>query len=244
MPVAIQVRGGQVVYVVAPAVVETRADAVACEVRRADVDPQLVEDVERTVRLASRTLGIDAPRVRWLPADVKGVRGLTFDAHLDEIWLKPQTMDATKNSALHETKHIHQLRGDHYRTLGLHSYESRQADADDFAERWTWDMTPPVVDQAAAHAEWGRTWRPVHEATASYYAERAATRRSPMLRASPALGRQYASPVPIRQERKVNGVTEIQCEQCGEWVRLNVTHRCPAAGRQTSAAGYDVKVIR
>jgi len=231
-------------YVPIAPVVETRADAVAFEVRRADVDHRLVEETERTIRMASRTLGLDPPpRLRWLPAATKGLRGVVFDEALSEIWVKIQAPEATENTALHELRHVWQLRADRYKSAGLLTMEQRQADADRFAESWDWRQTPAVVDQAAAHREWERVWRPVHEATAREYAERFDTRRSPMLRAGPALGRQYSAHGPIRRERKINGVTEIECEQCGEWVRLNVTHRCPAARRQTSAAGYDVKVI-
>src|SRR5690348_4782150 len=86
--------------------IDTRADALAAEVRRADVDPQLVEEIERTVRMASRTLGLDpAPRVKWLPADTRNIRGVVFDEALGEVWVKLQAPDKARETALHELKH-------------------------------------------------------------------------------------------------------------------------------------------
>jgi len=49
----------------APPSARTRADAEACELSRDRVDPRIRDEVERTVRLASRSLGLDpAPKVR------------------------------------------------------------------------------------------------------------------------------------------------------------------------------------
>src|SRR4029434_1595601 len=118
------------------------------------------------------------------------IRGVTFDEALGEVWVKVQAPDKTQDTALHELRHIWQLRGDRYKSSGLLTYEQREADADHFAQTWTWETTPAYVDQAVAHREWERTWLPVHEATAREYGERAQVRRSPMLRASPAPGRQ------------------------------------------------------
>lgn len=244
MPLVQRWTGSALVWRFESPAIDTRADALEAEVRSYDVDAILVADVERTVRLAARTLGLDpAPKLRWLPADTKHLRGVVFDEVLGEVWVKVQALDATRDTALHELRHVWQLRGDHYKSAGLLTYEQRQADADDFARTWTWEQTPAVIDQAAARREWERRWRPVHEATAREYAQRA-ERRSPMLRASTASGRLVFASAPIRQERKVNGATEVECEHCGEWVKLNVTHRCPAGRRQSSAAGYAVKVTR
>jgi hypothetical protein len=188
MPVELQVRGGTVVYVVVPPTVETRADAVACEVRRADVNQALVEDIERTIRLASRTLAIDpSPRVRWLPADTRDLRGITFGESLGEVWVKVQAPDKTKDTALHELRHVWQLQPAAFRWLQpeLKTMEQRQADADDFARTWTWDM-PAVTAPVGAHAQrsattagsergrliWEERYAPLHEAQRQAVAER------------------------------------------------------------------------
>lgn len=160
-------------YQPAPApAIETRADALGCEVPRDVVDAQFVEQIERTVRMAARTLGLDpAPRVRWLPAKARNLRGIVFDDALGEIWVKAQIPTATRDTALHELRHVWQLRGDRYKSVGLLTYEQRQADADDFARTWRWDQTPAVVDQAANQREWERRYAPMHEAARQHVAE-------------------------------------------------------------------------
>lgn len=242
MPVVQRWTGSALVWCVEAPTIETRDDALGCEVRRADVDPYLVEEIERTVRMASLTLGLDCePRLRWLPADTKNLRGVTFGAAQGEIWVRVGPLADVHETALHELRHVQQVR-----TLAavLDNDAAAERDADDFAKSWRWDQTPTVVDQAAGRRLWEQRYAPLHEATAAAYAERATHRRSPMLRASPAPSRQLSASGSIRQERKTNGGAEIQCEQCGAWVRLNVTHSCPAARRQTSATGYVVKVVR
>jgi hypothetical protein len=143
--------------------IESRSDALEAEVSRDRVDVTLREDIERDVRLASRTLGIDpAPRVRWLPNEVKGIRGIVFDDALHEVWVAVQDPERTRDSALHELKHVHQLRGDRYKSLGLHSYEQRQTDADQFARTWTWEQVPPMPatprKAVAMHAQPSSRW--------------------------------------------------------------------------------------
>lgn len=161
-------------YQPAPApTIEIRADAIGAEVSRADVDAQLVADVERTVRMASRTLGLDpAPRLRWLPATTRGLRGVVFDDALGEIWVKAQAPAQTTETALHELRHVWQLRGDRYKSVGLLTMEQRQADADDFARTWRWDQTPALVDQAAGRRLWEQRYGPMHEEARQHVADR------------------------------------------------------------------------
>jgi hypothetical protein len=181
----------------APATIETRADAIAAEVKRGDVDPALVEETERTVRSAARSLGLDpAPRVRWLPASTKNIRGVTFDDTLSEIWVRVQDRERARDTALHELRHVWQLQPAEFRWLlpGLKTMAERQADADHFAATWTWDMPAPVTAsrQVAAHAQpaggdrhgaggsergrqiWEEKYAPLHEAARQYVAERQA----------------------------------------------------------------------
>lgn len=169
MPTAVpRWTGSAIVYVVEPPTIETRSDALAAEVRRTDVDAQLVADVERTVRMASRTLGLDPePRVRWLPANTKNVDGVVFAEALSELWVAVGDPEQTKESALHEVKHVQQ-----YRSNPVMTVVEAERQADEFARTWTWEMTPPVVDQAAAHREWERRYGPMHQAAREYVATR------------------------------------------------------------------------
>jgi len=145
------------VYVIEPATVETRSDAIDCEVRRSDIDRKLVEDVERTIRLGSRTLGLDPPpKVRWLPADTKNLRGIVFGHALSEIWVKIQDRDRARDSALHELRHVWQLKDERYLKLGLLTMEQRQRDADNFAATWSLEQVPPMTPGRAADQEKAR----------------------------------------------------------------------------------------
>lgn len=188
-----------------PPSAETYEQAIRCEVKRADVDPALVEEIERTVRMASLTLGLNpAPRLCWLPAGVKGLRGVVFPDALSEVWVTVQDAAKARETALHELRHVWQLRGDRYLTMGLLTYEQRQADADEFARTWRWDM-PPVAAPAVAH----------HQRSAPQVASRytADPRRD----------------WPKRETYEHKGLTYVVCEQCDDGVPMNTTHRCPAA---------------
>jgi len=148
-----------------------------------------------------------------------------FDEALSEVWIKIQSSSAAEETARHEVRHCWQLAGDRYKSAGLLTMEQRQRDADAFAASWSLTDVPRVVDQARARAEWERRWRPVHEATRVAYAERAqAARRGPMMRPHAT-----ASVSSTPKFRTVDGVTQRECEQCGEWMAPGVLHRCPAA---------------
>jgi HK97 family phage prohead protease len=120
----------------APPSARTRADAEACEVRRERVDVQLRDAVERTARLASRSLGISPPKIRWLPASTPECRGIVWEPN--EVWIAIQDRAAAVNTTLHEVRHVYQLQADRWLHLDLLTYEQRQADADSFASSWSY----------------------------------------------------------------------------------------------------------
>lgn len=182
MPVVQRFNGRHIVAEYVPPIVETRSDALAAEVDRGSVDLELVIRTERTVRMASRCLGLDpAPRLRWLSADTKNLRGVTFGAALGEIWVRVADIADAEETALHEVRHVHQMR--RYVDDGKElSHEGDELDAEDFAKTWSpWApgspyaptaATTPAADQAAARRLWEQRYAPIQEAGRQYVAER------------------------------------------------------------------------
>lgn len=121
----------------APASAASREAAEACEVSRSALPPYVL-DIESDVRQAARQLGIGPPRIRYLPAETTGVRGVVFTPHHHEIWVKLQPKAEMRATALHELRHAWGLQdgGANYKALALHDMEARQRDADDFAATW------------------------------------------------------------------------------------------------------------
>jgi hypothetical protein len=108
-----------------------------------DVDPALRRTAELVAELVSRRLGIARPRIRWLPADRKDIRGETLPADLSEVWVKVQDGSAVIETTAHECRHVWQLEDRQYRWLarGLETDLEREIDAAEYGRQTRRELT-------------------------------------------------------------------------------------------------------
>ena len=96
----------------------------------------------RTAERVAERLGIEVPKVQWLPANTVDRRGCTYPQVLTEVWVRAgQSRAATVESTAHECRHLWQLQDFHWLGFGLDSMELRELDAANYGREqrrlWT-----------------------------------------------------------------------------------------------------------